>query len=215
MTRNSTESVEQLVQRAGEGDEKAASELMPVVYDELRRLAGAYMRRERPGQTIQPTALVHEAYLRLLRDKKQDWKGRTHFLAIAATSMRQILVERARAKRAEKRGGSKDPITLDEATLADDGQPLELMVIDEALNKLSEFDPQQARIVELRFFGGLTIDETAHALGVSPATVKRGWTLAKAWLRREVRGVGPEEQEAGAEESGEARDGEGEKPGGS
>ena len=163
---------------------------MPVVYDELRRIAGSYMRRERPGQTIQPTALVHEAYLRLLKGKQPDWQGRTHFLAIAATSMRQILIERARARRTEKRGGERDRITLDEAAVGADeelaGVALDLIAIDEALERLAALDEQQAKIVELRFFGGLTIDETAAALGISPATVKRHWTVAKAWLRREV-----------------------------
>lgn len=166
---------------------------MPVVYDELRRIAGSYMRKEKPGQTIQPTALVHEAYLRLLKDKKQDWRGRSHFLAIAAISMRQILVERARAKQADKRGGDRDRITLDEsiraggmATRRDDDVAFDLLAVDEALDRLSALDAQQASVVELRFFGGLTIEETAAALGVSPATVKRHWAIAKAWLRREV-----------------------------
>jgi RNA polymerase sigma factor (TIGR02999 family) len=165
---------------------------MPMVYDELRRIAGSYMRKERPGQTIQPTALVHEAYLRLLKDKKQDWEGRTHFLAIAATSMRQILVERARARQAAKRGGGRDRITVDEATFnqvagaESKDVALDLLVVDEALERLAALDSQQARIVELRFFGGLTVAETASALGISPATVKRHWSLAKAWLRREV-----------------------------
>lgn len=193
MAKESTERVEELVERSRAGDARAAEQLMPVVYDELRRIAGSYMRRERPGQTIQPTALVHEAYLRLLKGKKQDWQGRTHFLAIAANSMRQILVERARAKQAAKRGGDRDRITLDEATFKGDGatQPrddvaLDLLLVDEALDRLAALDPQQARVVELRFFGGLTIEETGAALGVSPATVKRHWTVAKAWLRREV-----------------------------
>jgi len=191
----STKHLGDLVERAQAGDSAAAEELMPVVYDELRRIAGAYMKRERPGQTIQPTALVHEAYLRLLKDKKQDWQGRTHFLAIAATSMRQILIERARAKHAEKRGGDRQRITLEEGALADRDEGasggdvvLDLLAIDEALDRLAEIDPQQARVVELRFFGGLTIEETATAIDVSPATVKRHWTMAKAWLRREVLG---------------------------
>ena len=168
------------------GDEKAASALMPIVYNELRRLAHAYMGRERPGQTIQATALVHEAYLRLLKDKKQAWQGRTHFLAIAARSMRQILVERARARGAIKRGGEKVRVTLDEGAMGESDAEVDVLAIDAALTKLADVDPQLARIVELRFFGGLTISETAEALGIAPATVKRGWTLAKAWLRREV-----------------------------
>lgn len=190
MKENASDSVEVLVERASVGDEKAVSRLMPIVYDELRRLAGAYMARERPGQTLQATALVHEAYLRLLKDKRQDWRGRSHFLAIAARSMRQILIERARARKAAKRGGSRDPVTLEEGTVADDERPLELLAIDEALGRLAEVDPQPARAVELRYFGGLTIEETAEAMGISPATVKRHWTVARAWLRREVRGEG-------------------------
>jgi RNA polymerase sigma factor (TIGR02999 family) len=168
------------------GDEKAASALMPIVYDELRRLAHAYMARERHGQTIQATALVHEAYLRLLKDKKQAWQGRTHFLAIAATSMRQILVERARARGAVKRGGDRVRVTMNEGAVGGSDPEVDVLAIDAALSKLAEVDPQLARIVELRFFGGLTIAETAEAEGISPATVKRSWTLAKAWLRREV-----------------------------
>jgi RNA polymerase sigma factor (TIGR02999 family) len=168
------------------GDEKAVSALMPIVYDELRRLAHAYIARERHGQTIQATALVHEAYIRLLKDKKQAWQGRTHFLAIAATSMRQILVERARARGAIKRGGDRVRVTMNEGAVRGSDPEVDVLAIDAALTKLAAVDPQLARIVELRFFGGLTIAETAEAEGVSPATVKRNWTLAKAWLRREV-----------------------------
>ena len=162
------------------------SQLMPEVYDELRRLARYYLARERKAKTIQATALVHEAYLRLAKDKKQAWQGRTHFKAIAAIAMRRILVERARARAASKRGGSRARVTLDEALVADDGQPAELLGLDTALTKLAAAAPQRARIVELRFFGGLTIEETAEVLEISPATVKRGWTLARAWLRREM-----------------------------
>ena len=176
-----------LVQRARAGDETAASELMPLVYDELRRLAGAYLRRERAAATLQPTALVHEAYLRLVRDKTQAWQDRTHFLAIAALSMRQILVERARARDAAKRGGANQVrITLDEGLVADAPKDVDLVALDEALTRLAAVDAQSARVVELRFFAGMTIEETAEAMDVSPATVKRIWTVAKAWLRREV-----------------------------
>ena len=191
MEEKTPEPLEELVERSRAGDVRAAERLMPVVYEELRRIAGSYMRREKKGQTIQPTALVHEAYLRLLKDKKQDWQGRTHFLAVAATSMRQILVERARARRAAKRGGGRDRVTLDEATFrggttGPDDTSLDLLAVDEALARLAQLDSQQAKIVELRFFGGLTIEETASALDVSPATIKRQWTVAKAWLRREI-----------------------------
>ena len=160
---------------------------MPPVYDELRRLAGRYLRRERPGHTLQATALVHEAHLRLLKDKPQSWQDEAHFRAIAATSMRRILIERARAHGAAKRGGSRVRVTLDDGIMADTGKPAALLAIDAALTRLDEIDPHQARIVELRFFGGLTVEEVAEALGVSPATVKRSWSVAKAWLKREVR----------------------------
>lgn len=175
-----------LLARARAGDDEAVARLMPLVYDELRRIAARYMRRERPGQTIQATALVHEAYLRLLKDTSRNWQNRAHFLAIAATSMRQILVERARARGAAKRGGSRDRITLDEATLATPEQQVDIEAIDAALDKLGRLDPRQARVVELRFFGGLTVEEAAEALGISPATLKREWSVARAWLRREL-----------------------------
>jgi RNA polymerase sigma-70 factor, ECF subfamily len=168
-------------------DAKAVSQIMPVVYDELRRLARHYLRRERPGQSLQATALVNEAYLRLKKDKQQPWQDRTHFFAIAANSMRQILVERARARNAAKRGGSQVRITLDEAVAAGGPPSVDLLALDEALTRLSVMDPDHARIVELRFFAGLSIEESAAAMGISPATVKRGWNLARAWLKREMR----------------------------
>jgi RNA polymerase sigma factor (TIGR02999 family) len=208
--RQSDNKIGELVERSQAGDVAAAAELMPLVYDELRRIAGAYMRRERPGQTIQPTALVHEAYLRLLADKKQAWEGRTHFLAIAANSMRQILVERARARHTQKRGGDRERVTLDEGALrggddAVDEAALDLLALDEALDRLAALDAQQARVVELRFFGGLTIEETAAELDISPATVKRHWTLARAWLRREVREEGPADDVAAGGDSTDGR----------
>jgi RNA polymerase sigma-70 factor (ECF subfamily) len=167
------------------------AELMPQVYDELRRLAANYLRQERPGQTLQATALVHEAFLRLSKEKNQPWKNRTHFLAIAALSMRQILVQRARARHAEKRGGKDaERITLDESVVADRSQEatggVDVLELDAALEKLAALDPQQARIVELRYFGGLTVEEAAEALDISPATVKRHWTIARAWLKKEL-----------------------------
>ena len=164
--------------------------LMPLVYDELRRLAASYIRHEKPGQTLQATALVHEAFVRLSAEKGQPWKNRTHFLAIAALSMRQILVQRARARHAEKRGGEAERITLDESLLAGntaaDRGGVDVIALDEALGRLAAFDPQQANIVELRYFGGMTVEETAEALDISPATVKRHWTIARAWLRKEL-----------------------------
>jgi len=164
---------------------------MPQVYDELRRLAANYLRNERPGQTLQATALVHEAFLRLSKEKNQPWKDRTHFLAIAALSMRQILVQRARARDAEKRGGAnQERITLDESVMADHTPDspggVDVLQLDAALNKLEQLDPLQAKIVELRYFGGLTVEETAEALDISPATVKRHWTVARAFLKKEL-----------------------------
>ena len=162
------------------------SDILPLVYDELRRLARRYMARERPGQSLQATALVHEAYLRLLKDKQQPWQNRTHFFAIAANSMRQILVERARARAASKRGGSRVRVTMGEDIVATGEPSIDLLALDEALTKLAGFDPQLARIVELRFFGGLSIEEAADAIAASPATVKRSWSVARAWLKREL-----------------------------
>ena len=168
------------------GDAQGLSELVPLVYDELRRLARGYLGRERPGQTLQPTALVNEAYLRLAKDRKQDWRTRARVVGIAAMSMRQILIERARARDAQKRGGGRARVTLEEGLLAGDAQTVDLLAVDEALTRLAGIDARQARLVELRFFGGLTVDECAEVLGVSPATVKRDWTLARAWLQREI-----------------------------
>jgi RNA polymerase sigma factor (TIGR02999 family) len=162
-----------------------ADELAPLVYQELRRLAGAYMRRESPGQTLQPTALVHEAYLRLAGEDT-PWNDRRHFVGIAARAMRQILVERARARGALKRWGALDRASLRESLVGAVAQDDLLPALDEALGRLERLDPEQARIVELRFFAGLTIEETADALGLSPATLKRRWSLARAWLFREL-----------------------------
>ena len=160
--------------------------LLPQVYQELRRLAAGYLRREKPGQTLQPTALVHEAYLRLLKDRPDRWQNRAHFCAIAAHSMRQILIERARARGAAKRGGPRARVTLDERLIAGEDRSIDLLALDEALERLAAMDPEQARLVELRFFGGLTVEETAEAMDLSPATVKRHWIVAKAWLTREL-----------------------------
>ena len=161
------------------------SPLVDEVYVELRRLANGYLRRER-AKSIQATELVHDAYLRLLKDKHPQWQNRTHFLAIAAISMRRLLVERARARHAHKRGGDRVQVTLDDHVAAREPNPVDFIALDRALIALATFDAQQARIVELRFFGGLTVEETAEALGISPATVKRDWTVAKAWLMRAI-----------------------------
>jgi RNA polymerase sigma factor (TIGR02999 family) len=164
--------------------------LMPAVYAELRRLAAHYLRGERPGQTLQPTALVHEAYLKLQKDRPERWQNRAHFCAIAAHAMRQILIERARARDALKRGGGVPRVTFDEGLPAkapgDHDRGFDMIALDEALERLAALDAGQARIVELRFFGGLSIEETADAMGISPATVKRHWALARAWLAREL-----------------------------
>lgn len=178
--------VVELVESARKGDQQALSALMPVVYDELRRLAARHMRRERPGQTLQATALVHDVYIRLLQDSQLSWENRAHFFGIAARSMRQILIERARARRTAKRGGSCVRVTLDPGLMAATSQSIDLEVLDEALTKLEQLDGDLARVVEVRFFGGLSIDEAAEALAISPATVKRRWTVAKAWLARQL-----------------------------
>lgn len=175
-----------LVEAARKGDAAALSTLLPLVYDELRRLAASHMRRERPGQTMQATALVHDVYLRLAQDSKLSWQNRAHFFGIASRSMRQILVERARSRRAAKRGGSRVRITFEPAGIAGPQPSFDLEVLDEALTRLAAFDAELAHLVDVRFFGGLSIEEAAEALGISPATVKRRWVLAKAWLAREL-----------------------------
>ncbi|OFW27346.1 MAG: hypothetical protein A3H97_10895 [Acidobacteria bacterium RIFCSPLOWO2_02_FULL_65_29] len=166
-----------------------ASQAAIQVYDELRRLAGAFMRRERPGQTLQATALVHEAYLRLA-GAGTPWTDRQHFIGIAARSMRQILVDRARARGAQKRWAGMDRVSITEALVVAASEDAMLPALDDALIRLEALDPEQARIVELRYFVGLSIEETAEALGISPATVKRRWALARAWLFRELGGEG-------------------------
>ena len=166
-----------------------AGELIDQVYTELRRIADNYVRRER-AQSVQATELVHEAFLRLQQERRPAWQDRTHFIAIAAIAMRRLLVERARARAAAKRGGGRVQVTLDDRLLgaASAGEPADLIALDVALTKLAALDAQQARLVELRYFGGLSVEETAEALGISPATVKRHWTIAKAWLLRELQG---------------------------
>jgi len=161
--------------------------LLPAVYAELRRLAAHYLRGERPGQTLQPTALVHEAYFKLQKDRPERWQNRAHFCAIAAHAMRQVLIERARARDALKRGGGAPRVTFDEGLQAAAGERgFDMLALDSALERLAQLDAGQARIVELRFFGGLSIEETAAAMNISPATVKRHWALARAWLAREL-----------------------------
>jgi RNA polymerase sigma-70 factor, ECF subfamily len=174
------------------------SELMPLVYDELRRIAAGYVRGERPGQTIQATALVNEAFVRLAGERARQFNGRTHFLAIAALSMRQILVQRARARNAIKRGGGPQRVTLDDINVANVeagfSRPelapgdVDILALDEALSRLAALDAELAKVVELRYFGGLTVEEVADVMSTSPATVKRQWALARAWLKRAIEG---------------------------
>ena len=161
--------------------------LIPLVYDELRQIARRYLRRERPDHTLQTTALVHEAYLRLVDHKKAEWQTRVHFFAAAAQLMRHILVDYARSHCANKRGGDKCRVTFDEAIVTTREKGADLLALDEALDTLATLDPQQSRVVELRVFGGLTVEETAEAMEISPRTIKRDWSMAKAWLRRQIR----------------------------
>lgn len=179
--------ITQLLLEFKSGKSEALDELLPAVYDELRRLAHSYLNSERGDHTLQPTALVHEAYLRLTRQKPIEWQNRAHFFGIAARLMRQILVDYARARGREKRGGAyATRVTLDKAFGFAAASSFDVLILDEALYRLEKLDAEQARIVELRFFGGLTIEETAQALDVSPATVKREWRTAKFWLLREL-----------------------------
>ncbi|MFI5071604.1 MAG: sigma-70 family RNA polymerase sigma factor [Terriglobales bacterium] len=170
--------------RAGKRD--AESKLIPLVYAELRRLAAGYLRGERGNHTLQPTALVHEAYLRLTKFKEMDWQNRSHFFATAATVMRRILVDHARAQQAKKRQAFREAILLDEALVVSVGRSAQLIALDDALDKLAKLDARRSKIVELRFFGGLSEEETGAVLGVSARTVKRDWRVAKAWLYDEV-----------------------------
>ncbi len=182
----SPKEVTQLLVAWGNGDPHALQELMPLVYRELRRLAHGHLRRERPDHTLQTTALVHEAYLRLVDQQEANWKNRAQFFAVAAQMMRRILVDYARARQYAKRGGGAQPVELDEAMVVSSDRAAEVVALDEALLRLAELDSRKSRLVELRFFGGLSIEETAEILGVSPGTVMRDWTLAKAWLQREM-----------------------------
>ena len=178
--------VTRLLCEVRDGHQGAMEQLLPLVYDELRRLAGGYFRRERSDHTLQPTALVHEAYLKLVGQRSLQWENRGHFLGVAATLMRRILLDYARTHRAEKRGGGDQKVMLDEGMAVTELRAVEMISLDLALTKLASLDPEQARIVELRFFGGLSVEETAELMKISPATVKRYWASAKAWLYREI-----------------------------
>jgi RNA polymerase sigma-70 factor, ECF subfamily len=188
---NSPEDVTRLLEAVRAGEQGALDRLLPLVYDELHRIAARYARRERTGHTLQPTALVNEAYLRLADHADKAWQNRAHFLAVAAQTMRHILVDYARARQAGKRGGALARVTLEEAVAAAPERDVDLLALDDALARLSSLDPQLARLVELRYFGGLTIRETAEVLNVSPKTVEREWDSAKLWLRREISGDDP------------------------
>ena len=184
----SPDEVTQLLTRWSNGDRDARDKLIPLVYDELRRRANSYMNGQPPGHTLQTTALIHEAYVRLVDQHNVQWQNRAHFFGIAAQLMRRILVDHARAKKRVKRGGSDVRVSLNDATVAIKGQDLDVVALDEALECLAQIDEQQSRVVELRFFSGLTVEETAEVMGISKATVKRDWSMAKAWLHRELTG---------------------------
>ena len=185
MTRSPQE-VTQLLVAWRNGDEQARDELMPLVYQELHRLAHQYMSRERPGHTLQTSALVNEAFLRLADQRDIQWQNRAHFIGIAGQMMRRILVDYARNRGYAKRGGGALQVSLDEELIVSDDRSADIVALDDALQSLARLDERKSRLVELRFFGGLSIEETAEVLGVSPGTVMRDWTLAKAWLRREM-----------------------------
>jgi RNA polymerase sigma factor (TIGR02999 family) len=183
-----SEQATRIVNALASGDHRAAAELMPLVYDEFRQLAGDYLNQETRAHTLQPTALVHEAYLRLVDQTRVNWQGRTHFFAVGAQAMRRILVDHARAKHRAKRGGGWHRIALDEQCTISQKHDADLLAVDEAIEKLAAIDARQARIVELRFFGGLTVEEVAEVLGVSKRTVESEWKIIRAWLRRELSG---------------------------
>jgi RNA polymerase sigma factor (TIGR02999 family) len=178
--------VSQLLSDWRNGDQQALGKLMPLVYDELRRIASGYMKRERAGHTLQTTAIVNEAYLRLVDQKTVQWQDRTHFFAVAASVMRHLLVDHARARGRVRRGAGAQRVSLDEAAIVSEQKGEDMLALDGALTKLAEIDPRKVKIVELRYFSGLSAKDTAHALGISEITVKREWLKAKAWLYREL-----------------------------
>lgn len=184
--KNSPDVTEMLKEWSG-GNAEVLDNLMPLVYDELRRQASRFLRRERPNHTLQTTALINEAYLKLIDQHGVEWQNRAHFFAIASVAMRRILVDYAKSRQREKRGGSAENLPLDDALqISSKEKSIDLIALDEALDHLAKFDPRQAKVVELRYFSGLSIDETAGILGVSNATVRLDWNLAKAWLKKEI-----------------------------
>lgn len=193
--------VTRLLGEIGRGRKEAINDLLPLVYDELHRLARGYFRRERGEHTLQPTALVHEAYLRLV-DQRAPLESRSHFLAVAATQMRRVLLDYARKHHAARRGGDGQKVLLEDTMAICQQQPLDVILLDVALDKLAVLDQDQAQLVELRFFGGLSVEETAEAMGISPATVKRGWSSARAFLHREISGGSVDARTVGANPAG-------------
>ena len=188
---NSPGDVTLMLKKVSAGDPDAVSKLVPVLYDELRRLAAYYLRRERSDHTLQPTALVHEAYIRLVDQREAGWKNRNHFFNVAAQVMRRVLMDHARKHQTLKRGGGGlAKVTLEDAVVLCEQNSAELVALDGLLTRLSTIDPQQARVVELRFFGGMSVEETAELMSISPATVKREWAVAKAWFARELQKIG-------------------------
>ncbi len=176
----------QLLKECSDGKQQALDELLPAVYDELRRLADSYLRRERTDHTLQATALVHEAYLKLIDQHSVSWQNRAHFFGVAAQLMRRILVDHARGHLREKRGGQRQKLSLDEAISWVEERDVDLVALDDALKELAKFDERKSRLVELRFFSGLSIEETSEVLGIAPSTVLRDWSLAKAWLYNQI-----------------------------
>jgi RNA polymerase sigma factor (TIGR02999 family) len=184
---SATHSVTDLLEQWNNGDSDALDKLMPLIYDELRKMARRYMSQQNPGHTLQTTALIHEAYLRMVKQKQKHFENRVHFFGVAARAMRHILVDYARARHTAKRGGGSRPISLEEAALVTPERAAELVAFDEALQELMTLSERQGRVVELRYFGGLSVDETATVLGVSAETVMRDWSMAKTWLHRAIR----------------------------
>jgi len=182
----SSEQITRLLVQWSGGSRSALDQLLPLVYNDLKRLAGSYLRRERAGHTLQSTALVHEAFLRLVDQREANWQNRLQFFGIAAQVIRRILVDHARQRKAQKRGGEALRVTIDESIAVPGGSDLDLLALDDALQKLTALDERQSRIVELRFFSGLSIEETSEVLGLSTATVKREWSMARVWLFREL-----------------------------
>ena len=183
---HSQQNVTELLLDWSAGDKAALDRILPIVYNELRKQAARYLQRERAGHTLQTTALINEAYIRLVDQKNVRWQNRAHFFGISAQLMRRILVDHARAKHRTKRGGSDIRVSLSDANLVVKETDLDIVAVDEALERLAQIDEQQSRVVELRFFAGLSVEETAEVLKISPATVKRDWSMAKAWLHREL-----------------------------